>query len=567
MIESYQFIRYDAQTTVEHIKKYFCHTDIICFDLEDSICDKLDPGKTKDMKTRYRNILNELLNAIHGNLGEVKIGIRINSLYSGYFESDVELLAKTKHIHSLILPKVDAHEEWEEIKGALDSKQIRYTELIPLIESKAGLNNLKRILAADKRIRKVGFGHCDYNLSIEAFPFFHQDTGEYWKWVEFIIETIRPFNIKLIHSAYLHLGNTAFFKAMLAHLNFLSPDGFSQFTLSTQQSLLCRSFNGSCIPLDDIAMNRLHLHNSHNDLETFIEEFERDNAGRNFTIRIRDNNLLSPQEYTLARRRFQNWKARTLNFTFVGGCFPVQGDIFFEDLFHQLLKSDLEKKFPLNFNVNIIRYERFINCLDKIKQYGTQNDIDHLVFHVRPEPYLRLVKFYYRYLNYEKKPCRSFNIPFLKMVNPEKYDVLVLSRRYSYQQDRKRTRLNRRLIDANYIIGWLLGNKRYAAAKYLQLVYHLSEYCKTRHIQFTVLGTAIRSETPSEKALTLRLDKFMSDSLKTAGIEYLSGADEHIKEGVKLFNHNGIHATRHYHELIKQRLFRCIEEKLNPKSA
>ena len=563
MIDNYHFIKYNSDTSIEHIKKYNEMGSIICFDLEDGIDNWINVEENDLLKNVHKRILNELLIKIQEEITCIRIGIRINSFSSFYHHSDIEFLAKFTNINSIIIPKVENAFEFNQTLEYIKLNQVKFNEILPLIESKKGIENLSEIINVDKQIKKLGFGHCDYNLDINEFPFFHQDTGEYWKWVEKILADLQPSNIKFINSAYLDLENSDFFLSILSHLNFLTNQNFGQFSLTSIQSKICQTFNYSKIPIDDITINRLNLGFSKSDLEKFINKFENENDGKAFTICSQKKHLMSPQEYCSAKLHLQNYKSRDVNFTFVGGCFPVQGDILFEDLFHQLLKKDLEKEFDVNININIIRYERFINCLGKIKSYNKNHTIDYLLFHIRPEPYLRLIKFYYKFLNNEKKLCRSLNIPFLNLINPEKYDILMLSRRYSYQHERKRTFLNKFLINLNYLAGRLIGNEKYALKQYLHLINEIAEYSEKNNITLILLGPPIRSEIHIEKRLSMNLERFMPKAIKKMGVTYVFGMDNHCSNGVRLFNINGIHATKAYHKLVSDRLYKIFKEKFH----
>ena len=86
---------------------------------------------------------------------------------------------------------------------------------------------------------KIAFGHCDYNLSIGTYPFFHQDSWEYWKWVAVLTSIIKQHNVQLVNSAYLDFGNEAFFCSMLDYLITKENLFHGQVTLTTRQSELC----------------------------------------------------------------------------------------------------------------------------------------------------------------------------------------------------------------------------------------------------------------------------------------------------------------------------------------
>ncbi|MCA0446426.1 MAG: hypothetical protein LCH54_09370 [Bacteroidetes bacterium] len=559
MPDIYQFVKYNADTEPDHIKKYSRYGSVICFDLEDSIFNWIDPRHNKQLKENARRTLGLLLPDIQTRYPEIKIAIRINDLNSDYFSDDIHFLATLNSIHTIIIPKVESATDLISVKKYFDDFQLKYNEIIPLIESKNGLINLPDILKTVTGFSKIGFGHCDYNLDIQAFPFFHQDTVEHWKWVEHIIGTLKPFGIKYLNSVHLDLENSDFFRSILAHLNYLTDGNFGQCTLTTKQTELCYVFDNVKLPIEGLAKNRLDFSIETHQLTEFVSHFENLNAGKAFTIDPENRSLFSPQEYQSAKQHLIRRKQKDVFFTFVGGCFPVQADILVEDTFHYQLKKDIETKYGVNFNVNIIRYERFFNCLEKIKDYHDRHKIDYLVFHIRPEPCLRLIKFYYKYMNQENKPAWSFNIPFLNFINPEKYDLLALSRRYNYTQGKPKTLIKKTLINLNYLAGYLIGNKTYALKSYLKLVESIIDYCQANDIKLVILGNGYRQETIFEKKLSGILNHFMSEALQATPVRYLFGLDESTTVDKVLFCKNGIHATKEYHQVIEQRLFSYFE--------
>ena len=559
MHDIYQFVKYNSDTTKESIRKKCASGAVICFDLEDSIIDWIDESKGNALKLEYRKALHSIINRLNSENAPIKIGIRVNSLESGQQQLDLEAIPDGSKIHSILIPKVESSFHIDTLVNALAAKKIVYNELVPIIESRKGLEDLENILLSKYAITRVGFGHCDYNLSVGTFPFFQQDSNEYWKWANHIIGILKHRNIKFINSAYLNLGDSAFFQSMLSHLHYICDSNFGQFTLTHQQTLLCCAFTKPTNLYEGISRNRLYLGQNKAEIESLITSFEADNKGQGFTVNPKTKTLISPQEYCMSKRRLALWKENTMHFTFVGGCFPVQGDILYEDLFHQTLKRKVETNFNVNFDFNIIRYEKFGNCLEKIVMYNNQNPIDYLVFHIRPEPFLRLTKLYYKYLDVDFKLQHSLNFPMLRILNPEKYDLLRLSQRNDYSFSGKQSKLYKSLINLNYMAGYSIGNQNYALIKYLDLVNDVVEYCEKQGIKLIVLGPAKRSGTFMEAIFSGNLENFMYKHLKSNNINYMDGMVKNTENGVRYFNENGIHATKLYHDLIAKRIYEAIK--------
>ncbi|MFZ4546972.1 MAG: hypothetical protein ACOYN4_06045 [Bacteroidales bacterium] len=560
MQDIYQFVKYSSATSIGSIREKCMSGAVICFDLEDGISNWIDETKNKSQKQEYRNAFHSILSKLNSEKQSLNFGVRLNSQDSGEQKLDIEAIPSGSLIPTILLPKVESSFHINALVDKLAAKNIVYNELIPIIETRKGLESLEKILMAKHPITKVGFGHCDYNLSIDAFPFFHQDSHEYWKWVNRIIQVLRSRNIKFINSAYLNLGNLAFFQTMLSHIQQVCNGNFGQFTLNHHQTLLCSSFANPNPLLEGILKNRLDLGVNKEDIESLITSFETHNKGQGFTLIPETNIIISPQEYCTAKHLLENWKENTIHFTFVGGCFPVQGDILFEDIFHQSLKREIESKLDVNFKINIIRYEKFGNCLEKISNHQSKSPVDYLVFHIRPEPFLRLTKLYYKYLDSKNQFRHSLNLPFLRILNPEKFDLLRLSQRNDYTSTDKPSKLHKSLVNFNYLSGYCIGNLDFALKKYLNLVKEINEYCEKHDIKLIVLGPAKRSGTIMEAIFSERLEKYMYKHLKNNRLNFVDGMVNHTENGVKYFNENGIHATKLYHDLIAKRLYNAIEK-------
>ena len=557
--EVYYFIKYDKETTLQQLIKKSIGEAELCFDLEDSAFDWINESNSILLKAEKRIALSNILLRYKEELKNVKIGVRVNSPNSSELTKDITALSQFENIHSIFIPKVNSVFDFENYLNNISSQNINYKEIIPVIETKNGIENLNELLRSFPQIKKVCFGHCDYNLDVKVYPFFHQDSLEYWKWVNVIVAIAKQFKVKFINSPYLDLNNTEFFKSILSHLNFITKGEFGQITLNSRQTLICDEFNGEEIPINGVAKERHNFNIKKHDLEFLINKFEKENTGVAFTL-TDANTIISPQEYCASKYFLKENKYAGINLTFVGGCFPVQHNILVEDTFHRLLKTKLEENYNLNLNFNIIRYERFSNCLDKIITQNKIQPIDYLVFHIRAEPFLRLIKLFYKYQDYEYNKHWSLNIPFRKRSDPEKYDMMLLARRYIYSEEKNRSKFYKLFIDMNYFLGWAAGNNGYALKKYSQLVNSVIEYCKENKIKLYILGPAIRSNTFMEKIISGNLENYFSEQLTGMKEFYISGLYKNEKDDVKYFNENGTHATEKYHELIAERLYGKIQK-------
>jgi citrate lyase beta subunit len=555
-MDIYYFVKYNNETNFKHIQKYAKTNAILCFDFEDSIKSWINPGIDSELQKQYRNYFKWIYENLISQISSVKIGLRINNNYPE-LKKDIRTIS-TFRINSILIPKVETSTQIRIVEELLSENKVIYNELIPIIESSKGIFNLSEIIeSSPQKISKIGFGHCDYNFSSDIFPFFHQNSQEYWKWITKISSIAVQYNIEIINSPYLELENSSFFQSMLFHLDELFGENFGQFTLTTKQTVICNTFKlqKKQHSFNKLLDSRLDLYVPEQFAIELVNKYESENNNKGFTVSKADRILISPQEYLSAKSYITKNKLATINFTFVGGCFPVQHNILFEDLFHQKLRRKLENLNQVKLNINIIRYERFNTCLSKIITYHKSNPIDMLVFHIRPEPFLRLVKFYYKYLNNNGKLKHSLNIPLLKIINPENYDLLISGRRFERIFKQNDSRFHKRLVDLNYKTGNFFGNTKYALKKYFELVSNIINYCHSSTIKIIILGPALRSNTSFEPILCQELNGYIKNRLNDKNIAYIDGLDKYSDNFESLFHSNGIHAKETYHELISDKLY------------
>lgn len=568
-MEIYHFVKYYQGLSLDSLTDKNKSNATLCFDLEDSIQDVFNSKRNPDLKAYYRKLLQNIISSCTTDLATLKIGVRINSDNNKEQALDLKFLNNLRTIHTVLLPKTESGKQIMDLINELKKNNINYKEIIPIIETKVGITNLESIAKVKSpKIKRIAFGHCDYNLDVKHFPFFHQNSREYWSWIEKIVSIIKPYGLKFVNSPFLELKNDLGFEKMLSSLFSICGLDGGQIVLTFNQATACYKNSGQAIPHFNKLPNRLNMKAEHSFAKTFIELFENGNNDQAFTITGEKRIFLSPQEYIAAQNFVSKTQNSDFNFTFVGGCFPVQGNLLFEDLFHQLLKSKFENQYNVNFNVNIIRYERFKNCFDKITTYADNNPIDVLIFCLRPEPILRLTKLSYKFIDNLGGVRRTFNLPYSKHLNPEKYDLLDIESTLIPSNWQEISKI-KTWTNLNYFFGFLLGNNRVALHKYLKLVDELTLFCNTNNIPLMIMGPAIRTNTSMEKVISKRLEKFMKKNIVVSEDKYISGSDL-IKDGNKLFQNNGIHANKYYHKLIADRIDNkisdIIEKIAKPKS-
>lgn len=437
----YQFLKYNQETEITHIKNYGDDRVIICFDFEDGIQNTSSPEKTILLKQEHRDYFASIVGKFES---EIKIGVRLNAKSLTELQKDIQII-KNLNIHSIFLPKIESSHEVSELITELDNHKIIYKDIIPIIESNKGLNNIQSIIE-ECDLNSVAFGHCDYNMSLNILPFIHQENFEYWKWINELVAKTKAKNICLINSPYLSINNGPFFCSMIEHLKILSNNNFGQITLTNAQTDLCLTPAKCELEFKQLLSNRHALYPTSEYLESIIYDYEKFNTGKGLSKC--NNRIISIQEY-ICSKNFKKRNNPVYRMVFIGGCFPVQHNIKFEDIFLSKIKRLAEKEYKIALQIDIIRYERFATVLEKIKKTNRSKHWDLLIFSIRPEPLFRLIKFYYKFINNQGILKSSFNIPLLKKVSPEKYDFLLLGRKFNHKQKMHLSLIHNFLVEAN----------------------------------------------------------------------------------------------------------------------
>lgn len=239
-----------------------------------------------------------------------------------------------------------------------------------------------------------------------------------------------------------------------------------------------------------------------------------------------------------------------LSFVIVGGCFPVQDNISPDKLYHSYLSQEVKYEFNLSLNFDIIRYERFSDCLDKIKDHHQSKPADVLLFHFRSEHFLRLCKLVFRYQNGQKEIKRTLNLLFCNMSRVEDFDYLSVAGSSVYRRKHINRELYRFLVETNYLLGFLTGNVHFALKRYEKLAAEVSEFCKSHEVILLLAGPASRPHTWWEDQLTNSINRHMKRAFDKSGLTYIELLGTSEKDGEPLFFSNGVQVNEAGHRRI-----------------
>ena len=134
------------------------NSDIICYDLEDSV-----PQEEKEIaRQRVRNAIQEINNIDDVNKERI-LAVRINSPTSDQMVTDLKKVI-TPGIDAIVIPKVDDDKQIAEISRIIEKEenekniQSGIIKIIPSIESALGVVNAFNIAKSDQRITTLVFG-------------------------------------------------------------------------------------------------------------------------------------------------------------------------------------------------------------------------------------------------------------------------------------------------------------------------------------------------------------------------------------------------------------------------
>ena len=200
-------------------------------DLEDSAQDPFDEAKTSELKISSRNNFLEIAQNTSWKSEDFQLPIfvRVNDMSTSFFEEDIKTIieiSKTKFpINGIFLPKVSTYEDITKTFDLLSFAD-HPIEIVPMIETKVGMENLELLLTADtaKKFTKIHYGHFDYALDADLWPFPDPNHKFFWNHISPMIELIHKFNKTYIHTPFPFPKNLDLFWASSEYLLNLFPD-------------------------------------------------------------------------------------------------------------------------------------------------------------------------------------------------------------------------------------------------------------------------------------------------------------------------------------------------------
>lgn len=241
----------------------------------------------------------------------------------------------------------------------------------------------------------------------------------------------------------------------------------------------------------------------------------------------------------------------------IGGCFPVQDNISRESLYHQILKKRIEKSSARKVEINIVQYEKFYPTLKKIEYAINRQHPDVIIFHIRVEQILRMIKFYFKYHDKNENFRRGFNFALLNISIPEKENFNLFHRSVNGDLHNKS---HRTIIFFNYLIGYLVLNQIHSFKIYKKLILQFTELANKESCKVIFTGPVSRPtsfwESYTSAILNYYMKKIISNKLEKPYLEFL-GTHENQKF---LFFDDNIRVNETGHNRIANLLFDALKE-------
>ena len=211
------------------IKKLNNFNAIAILDLEDSAQDIFDSIETDSLKEMARKGLIDISNSNFDQITQ-PIYIRINSLNTKYFEKDFDAIVRScrngMKIKGIFLPMVNNYYDIQKLNQIINQTKYKL-EIVPMIETVSGLNELENILMNDKNhnlFERIHYGNFDYCASAKLWPFLDPYHDRFWEIIEFIVKLLVSYQKSYVHTPFPFPQNNILFWESIKKLNDIDND-------------------------------------------------------------------------------------------------------------------------------------------------------------------------------------------------------------------------------------------------------------------------------------------------------------------------------------------------------
>ena len=193
---------------------------------------------------------------------------------------------------------------------------------------------------------------------------------------------------------------------------------------------------------------------------------------------------------------------KTIKTGIICGCLPKQYGIKAEMLYHQLLSQKTKSLFGITLEISSIWYTTLFESTQKSIELITLEKPSLLIYHVRPDPFLRISKLIVRYYNINEvsKTKFNFNADDSMIIDKENNERANIHRK-------KKSVFKSLLLHLNYILGYTFGVNHKGIFKEIKILNNLISYCEQKNITLFIVGPASRPRSRIENSLLYKLEK------------------------------------------------------------
>ena len=214
---------------------------VVVLDLEDALWDVTDESRTAGLKAEGRRSLLALARDRRDLFARQRMGVRLNRWSSPESILDLAAIAeasRTVEFDTLVVTKVETELDLTEWVAALRRHGVAYRSLVPIVETRAGIDNLEAIAQGALRagIEWLVYGHWDFALDSGWWPVPDHDHVVFWRHVEPLIERIEGLGLGYVHPPSFQLADMVRFGSILSRLRATCRREFGILTIGTPQT-------------------------------------------------------------------------------------------------------------------------------------------------------------------------------------------------------------------------------------------------------------------------------------------------------------------------------------------
>ncbi len=232
----------------------------------------------------------------------------------------------------------------------------------------------------------------------------------------------------------------------------------------------------------------------------------------------------------------------------VCGCFPTQPGIAPDELYHRVLAKRIESEKQIVINVSSIWYNTVSSGFALTRQLINTEQPNIILFHVRPDPFLRISKFWMKYTDKEKRVKKKINLDADDSMIVDDFTPSA-----SQRLRQKRDLLHNVFRQFNYLFGILTGSHSTAIKKERISIENILTECKQQKLPLIIIGPASRDTGFFENILLHWLEKKLS--LYFTNKNYVTCFGTRDINGEELFMEDGIHVSPSGHKRIADLIY------------